>query len=77
MSRSDRVEADRRGWPLLPLVLLVLALIDLRVELMLLWDHFTLTSITAVVRSHLLAVVVLLSQPSLWHHYRHYRRSRG
>ncbi|WP_416233277.1 hypothetical protein [Cyanobium gracile] len=59
---------------MLPLVLLVLALIDLRVELILLWDHFTLTSLTAAVRSHLLAVAVLVSQPSLWHHY---RRSRG
>ena len=74
MSRSDRVEAVWRGWPLLPLVLLVLALIDLRVELILLRDHLTLTALTAAVRSHLLAVVVLLSQPSLWHHY---RRSRG
>ncbi|MCP9833068.1 MULTISPECIES: hypothetical protein [unclassified Cyanobium] len=74
MSRSDRVEAVRRGWPLLPLVLLVLALIDLRVELILLRDHFTLTAVTAAVRSHLLAVAVLLSQPSLWNHY---RRSRG
>jgi hypothetical protein len=59
---------------MLPVVLLVLALIDLRVELILLWDHLTLTSLTAAVRSHLLAVAVLLAQPSLWHHY---RRSRG
>jgi hypothetical protein len=58
---------------MLPLVLLVLALIDLRVELMLLWDHVTLTAITAAVRTHLLAVAVLVSQPSLW---RHYRRAR-
>jgi hypothetical protein len=59
---------------MLPLVLLVLALIDLRVELMLLWDHVTLTAITAAVRTHLLAVAVLVSQPSLW---RHYRRARS
>ncbi|MEA5440968.1 hypothetical protein VB739_00200 [Cyanobium gracile UHCC 0281] len=74
MRGLDRVEGGRRGWSMLPLVLLVLALIDLRVELILLWDHFTLTSLTAAVRSHLLAVAVLVSQPSLWHHY---RRSRG
>jgi hypothetical protein len=40
---------------------------------MLLWDHLTLTAITAAVRTHLLAVAVLVSQPSLW---RHYRRAR-
>ncbi len=55
-------------------MLLVLALIDLRVELILLWDHLTLTALSAAIRSHLLAVAVLVSQPSLW---RHYRRSRG
>jgi hypothetical protein len=59
---------------MLPIVLLVLALIDLRVELILLWDHLTMTSLLGAVRSHLLAVAVLVSQPSLWHHY---RRSRG
>jgi hypothetical protein len=59
---------------MLPIVLLVLALIDLRVELILLWDHLTMTSLLAAVRTHLLAVAVLVSQPSLWHHY---RRSRG
>jgi hypothetical protein len=74
MRGPDRVERPRGGWPMLPVVLLVLALIDLRVELILLWDHLTLTSLTAAVRSHLLAVAVLLAQPSLWHHY---RRSRG
>jgi hypothetical protein len=73
MRDPDRVEGARRGWPMLPIVLLVLALIDLRVELILLWDHLTLTSVIAAVRSHLLAVAVLLSQPSLWSHY---RRSR-
>ncbi|MCP9785438.1 hypothetical protein KBZ04_04145 [Cyanobium sp. N5-Cardenillas] len=73
MRGPDRVEGPRGGWPMLPVVLLVLALIDLRVELMLLWDHLTLTSLTAAVRSHLLAVAVLLSQPSLWYHYRRYR----
>lgn len=73
MRDPERTEADRRGWPLLPLVLLVLALIDLRVELILLWDHLTLAALTAAVRSHLLAVTVLAAQPSLWHHYRRVR----
>lgn len=73
MRGPERTGANGRGWPLLPLVLLVLALIDLRVELILLWDHLTLTSLTAAVRSHLLAVTVLVAQPSLWHHYRRVR----
>lgn len=57
-----------------PLLLLLLALIDLRIELQLLADHFTFTSLLAAVQSHLLAVVVLLLQPSVW---RHYRRRRS
>ena len=74
MRGPDRVDGPRRGWPILPIVLLVLALIDIRVALILLWDHLTMTSLLAAVHSHLLAVAVLVSQPSLWHHY---RRSRG
>jgi hypothetical protein len=60
----------RGGSPLVPLLLLLLALFDLRIELQLLFDHLTLTSLMAAIRSHLLAVVVLLLQPSLWRHYR-------
>ncbi len=74
MNGPAPTKAGTPGSPLLPLVLLVLALIDLRVELILLWDHLTLTALSAAIRSHLLAVAVLVSQPSLW---RHYRRSRG
>jgi hypothetical protein len=47
-----------------------LALWDLREELMLLVDHVTLTALFNMVRSHPLAVVVLLLQPSLWKHFR-------
>jgi hypothetical protein len=53
-----------------PLLLAMLALLDLRLELRLLADHFTLTAVVFLVRSHPLAVAVLLLQPSLWHHYR-------
>ena len=60
----------RRRWPLVPLLLALLALIDLRVELQLLFDHLTLTSLAEAVRSHLLAVMVLLFTPSLLRHYR-------
>jgi hypothetical protein len=62
-----------RPWPFVPVLLLLLALSDLRVELQLIADHFTFTSLAAAIRNHLLAVFVLLLQPSLW---RHYRRQR-
>jgi hypothetical protein len=55
---------------LVPLLLALLALLDLRVELQLLFDHLTLTSLTEAVRTHLLAVMVLLFTPSLLRRYR-------
>jgi len=66
-------EGSRRLLPLVPILLLLLALADLRVELQLIADHFTFTTLAAAIRTHLLAVSVLLLQPSLW---RHYRRQR-
>jgi hypothetical protein len=60
----------RRALPLVPILLAILALSDLRVELLLLADHFTFTTLTVAIRSHLLAVAVLLLQPSLWRLYR-------
>lgn len=48
---------------------MVLALLDLRTELLLLVDQFTLTSLVYTVRYHLLAVVVLLASGSLWRRY--------
>jgi hypothetical protein len=56
-----------------PAVLGLLAIFDLRVELQLLADHFTLASLAAAIRSHPLAIAVLLLMPSLL---QHYRRSR-
>jgi hypothetical protein len=47
----------------------LLALIDLRTELLLLRDHVTLTSISYAVRHHALAIIVLCSLPSLWQRY--------
>ncbi|QPN65218.1 hypothetical protein [Synechococcus sp. CBW1004] len=58
---------------LLPLVLLILAVLDLRTELVLLVDHVTLTSLATAITAHPLAIAVLLAQPSLW---RRYGRSR-
>lgn len=57
-----------RAW--VPLLLLILALLDLRTELLLLFDHLTFTSLLAAIRSHTLAVLVLVLLPSLWRRYR-------
>ena len=59
-----------RGRLLIPALLGVLALGDLRVELLLLADHFTFTSFSAALVAHPLAVAVLALMPSLVRHYR-------
>lgn len=51
------------------MLLLLLALFDLRIELLLLRDHITLTAVSHAVRHHLLAIVVLMAIPSLWRRY--------
>ena len=57
-------------WPALPLLLAVLAVWDLRDDLLLLLDRPTFTAGFYLLRSHPLAVLVLLLQPSLWRRYR-------
>ena len=64
--KPDANRSEGRG---LPLLLMALALLDLRTELLLLSDHFTFTSLMYAVRHHALAVVVLVSIPSLWRRY--------
>ena len=59
----------KRGERWFPLLLLCLALFDLRTELLLLIDHITFTSIRFAISHHLLAVVVLAAFPSLWRRY--------
>jgi hypothetical protein len=54
----------------MPLILLLLALLDLRVDLQLLSDHFTFSTLASALSSHPLAVAVLLFSPSLWRRYR-------
>ena len=49
--------------------MLTLALADLRTEILLLLDHFTLTSLLFAMRHHVLAVTVLIGSPSLWRRY--------
>ena len=55
----------RRPWqlPLVPMLLAVLALLDLRAELQLLADHFTFASLMEVPRHYPLAITVLLFTP--------------
>ena len=71
---DSAVRASVRSQRWIPLLLLLLALSDLRTELRLLADQVTLTALIFAVRHHLLAVVVLLLQPSLWSHYGPHRR---
>ncbi len=52
------------------MLLALLALFDLRIELQLLADHFTLAGLAAAIRSHPLAVAVLLLLPSLLERFR-------
>lgn len=59
-----------RRLPLVPLLLGLLALLDLRTELRLLSDHLTLTAVLFMLRAHPLAVAVLALLPSLWRRYR-------
>ena len=69
MIDSSSVRGGRRAARWFPALLMVLALLDLRTELLLLVDQFTLTSLVYTVRYHLLAVVVLLASGSLWRRY--------
>ena len=64
MNRSAGLH--RLRLPPIPLLLALLALLDLRVELQLLADHVTLTSLFALVQQHPLAVAVLAVTPWLW-----------
>ncbi|WP_398334365.1 hypothetical protein [Vulcanococcus sp.] len=57
--------AGRRPLPWVPLLLGVFALLDLRVELQLLIDHFTWSSLAQIPLHHPLAVAVLLLLPAL------------
>ena len=47
-------------------LLILLALADLRTEVLLLSDQFTITGLGYAIRHHQLAVLVLLGSGSLW-----------
>lgn len=55
--------------PMVPLLLVLLALLDLRTEIRLLLDHFTITSLFSAIQNHLLATTTLVLLPSLWRTY--------
>jgi len=63
----------KRKVPLIPVLLFVLALADLKSEIRLLLDHFTLTTVVVAIQNHLLAVTILVLLPSLWNHYRRHQ----
>ncbi|MFN9623280.1 MAG: hypothetical protein ACK587_10690 [Cyanobacteriota bacterium] len=55
--------------PGVPVLLLILALLDLQTEIRLIVDHFTFASLLAAISNHLLATVTLVLLPSLWRLY--------
>ncbi|NDG23197.1 MAG: hypothetical protein EB126_05535 [Synechococcaceae bacterium WBB_10_009] len=57
--------SGRRPIPWVPLLLGVFAVLDLRVEVQLLLEHFTWSSLAQIPLHHPLAVAVLLLLPSL------------
>ena len=68
--KPGRPSPQQRSAQWFPLLLIVLAVGDLRTELILLADHFTLTGLSYAIRDHQLAIIVLLSSISLWRRYR-------
>ena len=58
--------SPRRPLPLIPLLLVLFALLDLRTELQLLLDHFTFSSLAEIPRHHPLALTVLVCSPWLF-----------
>jgi len=70
MESPDRSSFERRRPPLAPFLLALLALLDLRVEIQLLLDHFTWISLAMIPAAHPLACAVLLLLPSMLRRWR-------
>ena len=69
MTKRNGDSVRRRHHPTarwFPILLILLALGDLRTEVQLLSDQFTVTGLGYAIRHHQLAVVVLLGSGSLW-----------
>jgi hypothetical protein len=62
-------QSRRQRVPGVPLLLLLLALLDLQTDIRLLLDHFTVASLFAAISNHLLATTTLVLLPSLWRLY--------
>ncbi len=62
---SDSISLERY----LPLILLLFAVLDLRVDIQIMLDHFTFSSLLFALRNNPLAALILLSTPSIWRHY--------
>lgn len=73
-SRPSAPAGSRVHTPLsqrgIPLLLALLALLDLRVDLQLLAEHLTFTALWYALANHPLAVAVLVLTPSLVRRYR-------
>ena len=50
----------------IPIGLFLFALIDLRTEIRILFDHFTLTSLAYSIKHHPLAILVIICTPLLF-----------
>ena len=55
---------------IIPIILISFALLDLKTEIRILIDHFTLTSIIYTIKHHSLSVLILAFSPSLLRHYK-------
>ncbi len=60
------------GDRIVPIVLTLLSIWDLRIEFQLLFQNFTYTSLFFALKHHSLAVTVLICVPSLWKRYGRY-----
>jgi len=50
----------------IPIILICLSIYDLRIDLSLLFNFFTLTTLLYTIKEHLLAITVLLIVPNLF-----------
>ena len=57
----------------IPILLIILSLLDLRIEMRILLDQFTLTSFIYAFRHHTLAFTILFFSPSLIKTYTKYK----
>ncbi len=82
MSIREMLEKDKLSKPsyikshFLPILLFVLSIWDIRIELRLLFDYFTLTSLMFAIKDHTLAFTILFASPIVWSKYSFPRKLR-